>query len=73
MRWVLNKLVMEGIGKPVVGGILISRFQIQTYKMELIDIGVYRMVELGKTLFFRNVHEMTLIPTTVPNLLQFKV
>ncbi|KAI8641058.1 hypothetical protein BD408DRAFT_444635 [Parasitella parasitica] len=72
MRWMLNKLVMEGVEKPVVGGILISGFQIQTYKMELIDIGVYRMVELSKTLFFRNIQELTLIPTIVSNLLQLK-
>ena len=69
----LNKLVREGVGKPVVGGILVTGFQTQTYKMELIDIGVYRMVELSKTLFFRNIHELTLIPTIVSNLLQLKV
>ncbi|KAG2202175.1 hypothetical protein INT46_007690, partial [Mucor plumbeus] len=72
MRWMLNKLVREGVGKPVVGGILVTGFQTQTYKMELIDIGVYRMVELSKTLFFRNIHELTLIPTIVSNLLQLK-
>lgn len=73
MRWMLNKLVQEGVGRPVVGGILISGFHMQTYKMELIDVGVYRMVELSETLFFRNIHELTLIPTIVSNLLQLKV
>ncbi|KAI8878021.1 hypothetical protein K501DRAFT_196897, partial [Backusella circina FSU 941] len=41
MRRILNKLVLEGVEKPVVGGILISGLQIQTFKIKLIDDGIY--------------------------------
>ncbi|KAI9473770.1 MAG: hypothetical protein EXX96DRAFT_541437 [Benjaminiella poitrasii] len=73
MRWMLNRLVREGVRNPVVGGIVISGFQVQTYKMELIDNGVYRIVELSKTLLFKNIHELILTPNILSNLLQLKV
>ncbi|RCH77520.1 hypothetical protein CU098_000285, partial [Rhizopus stolonifer] len=43
MRWMLNKLVVKGVKNPVVGSILISGFQMQTNKMDTIDVGVYQM------------------------------
>lgn len=73
MRWMLNKLVVKGVKNPVVGSILISGFQMQTNKMDTIDVGVYQMVELSKTLCFRYIYELTLIPVIVSNLLQLKV
>lgn len=73
MKWMLNKLVREGVETPVVGGVLITGFTMYTFKMELIDASIYRMVQLSKTLLFRNFQGLVLLPTIVSNLLQLKV
>ncbi|KAI9005453.1 hypothetical protein CLU79DRAFT_781547 [Phycomyces nitens] len=72
MKWMLNKLVREGVEAPVVGGVLVNGFTIYTFKMELIDSGIYRMVQLSKILLFKNFQELVLLPTIVANLLQLK-
>lgn len=73
MKWMLNKLVREGVEMLVVGGVLITGFTMYTFKMELIDASIYRMVQLSKTLLFRNLQGLVLLPTIVSNLLQLKV
>ncbi|CAO3636373.1 unnamed protein product [Mucor fragilis] len=72
MKWMLNKLVREGVEMLVVGGVLITGFTMYTFKMELIDASIYRMVQLSKTLLFRNLQGLVLLPTIVSNLLQLK-
>lgn len=56
MRWMFNKLVREGIQNPVVGGILISGYDMHTFKMDMVDDSIYRLTELSKTLIFRNLN-----------------
>lgn len=52
MRWMYNKLVVEGVQNPVVGDILISGYDMFTFKMDMIDDSVYRLTELSKTLIY---------------------
>lgn len=73
MKWMANKLIREGVEMPVVGGVLAVGFNMFTYKMELIDAGIYRMVELSKTTLFQNFQGLALIPNIVASLLQLKV
>ncbi|KAI9494394.1 hypothetical protein BDB00DRAFT_787231 [Zychaea mexicana] len=49
MRWMINKLVREGVNKPMVGGVQISGFKMYTYKMDIISTAAYRLVELGNS------------------------
>lgn len=41
--------------------------------MELIDAGIYRMVQLSKASLFKNFQGLVLLPNIVANLLQLKV
>ncbi|KAI9261587.1 hypothetical protein BDA99DRAFT_537972 [Phascolomyces articulosus] len=61
-----------GVKQPVIGGVLISGIVMHTYKMELTDVGIYRMTELSQTSTLRNMQELTLVPTIVANLLQLR-
>lgn len=40
--------------------------------MELIDAGIYRMVQLSKASLFKNFQGLVLLPNIVANLLQLK-
>ncbi len=73
MRWILNKLVQEGVNAPVVGGVFVSGFKIQTFTMDLVEDGKYRMVELSEASLYKNLHELALLPKIVSNILQVKV
>lgn len=41
----LNTLIHEGVDDPVVVGVLVSGFNLQTFKMKLVDNGIYNMVQ----------------------------
>lgn len=73
MKWMLKKLVREGVENPAVGGVLATGFNMYTFKMELIDPGIYRMVQLSKTSLFEDFQGLVLLPNIVANLLQLKV
>lgn len=73
MRWALNKLIREGVQNPVVGGVLLCGFDMYTFKIELPYPNKYIMTELSKTLLFRSLAELPMLPTVVANLLQLKV
>lgn len=72
MKWMLNRLIREGVEKPVVCGILIIGFSMITYKMELVEEGIYQMVQLGKTTLYCDLKGLILIPNIVSLLLQLK-
>lgn len=73
MRWMFNKLVRAGVQNPVVGGILISGYDMHTFKMDMVDDSIYILTELSKILIFRNLNKLTMLPIIIPNLLQLKV
>ncbi|KAI9270161.1 hypothetical protein EDC94DRAFT_513127, partial [Helicostylum pulchrum] len=63
----------ERVEMPIDGGVLVTGFKMDTFKMELIDTGVYRMVQLSKTSLFKDFQGLLLLPKIVANLLQLKV
>ncbi|CAO3607725.1 unnamed protein product [Mucor hiemalis] len=72
MKWMLNSIVRKGVEMPVVGGVLVTGFNKYTFKMELIDNAIYRMVQSSKTSLFRDPQCLVLLPNIVSNLLQLK-
>lgn len=70
MKWMLNRLIW--VEKPVVCGVLIIGFTMVTYKMELVEEGIYQMVQLGKTTLYSDLKGLILIPNIVSLLLQLK-
>ena len=73
MRWMLNRLVTEGVHWPVVGGILIRGFNMTIYKMQVTNPGTYAMVELSSISLFKTMNELTSVPVIVANMIQLKV
>lgn len=73
MKWMLNKIIREGVEMPVVGGVFVTGFNMYTFKMELIDAGIYRMVQLSKTSLFKDFLGLVSFPNIVANLSQLKV
>lgn len=61
------------VQNPVVSDILISGYAMHTIKMDMADGGIYRLTEMNKTLIFRSLNELTMLPIIVSNLLQLKV
>ena len=73
MRWMINRLVAEDVHWPVVGGILISGFDMAIYKMQVTNPSTYLMVELSQVSLFKNMSELSMVPVIVANLIQLKV
>ncbi|KAI9257183.1 hypothetical protein BDA99DRAFT_515763 [Phascolomyces articulosus] len=72
MRFMVNRLVKLGVESPVVGGILVNKNTLSTYKLEIRGAEVYCMVQLSSIKLFTNVLEFSLIPTITSYLHQLK-
>lgn len=75
----VNRLIAEGVHRPVVGGILISGFNMTIYKTYKIlqyasdKPGIYIMVEQSRMALFKTMDELSFVPVIVSDSRQLKV
>ncbi|KAI8983576.1 hypothetical protein BDB01DRAFT_698700, partial [Pilobolus umbonatus] len=72
MKFTLNKLVSNGVIQPKVCGIHCEGDTLFTYVMDLASPKVYRMINAAKIKLFRNLDQISLLPSILTHLICLK-
>ena len=72
MKETLNTLVVKGVTKPKVCGVLCEGENVQTYVMDLPAPKLYRLTNASKIKLFKNLDQISLLPNVITHLLCLK-